>query len=153
MVADGPGRLLCIRVADCVPVLLASADGRQVAAVHAGWRGIVAGVIEAAVAQMQGELLAAVGPSIGVRHFEVGEEVASVFDAAFVRRDLGDRPHVDLKAAVRDRLEAAGVEAIDLAGACTYADADDFFSHRRDVTHGGMPDTGRMAALVVAAAR
>jgi len=148
--ADTPGKLLCIRVADCVPILLASADGRRVAAVHAGWRGLVAGVIEAAAARFADEVFAVVGPCIGVRHFEVGPEVAEQFGQAFVRRDLGAKPHIDLRAAARDRLESAGVAALEIAHNCTYAEDAEFFSHRRDVTHQGKPDTGRMAALIVA---
>jgi len=147
---DTPGKLLCIRVADCVPILLATPDGKRVAAVHAGWRGLVAGVIEAAVAQFDDDFVAVVGPCISARHFEVGEEVAAQFGAGFVRRDFGDKPHVDLRAAARDRLEAAGVSALEVASSCTYAEEADFYSHRRDVTHRGLADTGRMAALIVA---
>ncbi|MEM9296148.1 MAG: polyphenol oxidase family protein [Planctomycetota bacterium] len=183
------GPMLTVRTADCVPVLLATADGRAVGAVHAGWRGVLAGVVEASVGAVRrvaggvagatGEvagmggatqpgaalpvgLVAAVGPCIGVDRFEVGEEVAEAFDAAglgaCVRRGepgWGERPHVDLAEAVVRRLIAAGVAAGSIdrpaaggPGACTYVEADLFFSYRRDVTHGGAARTGHMAAVI-----
>lgn len=158
IVTAHPRRMLTIRTADCVPILLADATGRRIAAVHAGWRSIVAGVVERTVAALQqklgvepGDLTAAVGPSIGAAHFEVGEEVAAAFEAAdlgaSVRREPGARPHIDLRAAVRVQLCRAGVagDRIDATDACTYADAATFYSHRRD----GEP-TGRMAAVIAA---
>jgi len=149
IVTDRPGRLLCIRTADCVPILLATTDGQHVAAVHAGWRGLVAGVIEAAVGRLPRPAVAAIGPCISAEHFEVGEQVAQHFEAAHVDRSR-DRPHVDLPGAAAARLRARGVKHIDTTGRCTYRDADAFFSHRRDVTHRGQADTGRMAALIAA---
>lgn len=158
LVTAEPGAMLAVRVADCCPVLVATADGRAVAAVHAGWKGAVAGVVPAAVAALcrvagatAADLVAAVGPCIGPAAFEVGPEVIDAFDGAFgtgvvARRDRGDGGgHVDLAAACGRQLRAAGVPAaaIDVAGLCTVADAGDFFSHRRD--HGR---TGRMAAVV-----
>ncbi len=147
--ADAPRKLLCIRVADCVPILLASSNGRRVAAVHAGWRGLVAGVIEAACAHFGEPPLAAIGPCIRVEHFEVGDEVARQFPENCIR-EFDGRKHVDLVAAVVGCLHTAGVTQIDTTDRCTYRDADEFFSHRRDVTHRGQPDTGRMAALITA---
>lgn len=145
---QAPGGVARILTADCVPVLLARADRGAVAAVHAGWRGLVSGVIEQAVAELGGGFVAAVGPCIGVEQFEVGEEVAGQFDPRFVRRDLGPKPHIDLRAAAGAALLALGAEAIDIGESCTYADEGDFFSHRRDVTHGGASATGRMVNLV-----
>lgn len=154
IVTDRPGRLLVVRTADCVPILLASQDGRQVAAIHAGWRGIVAGVIEAAVAQLRqlgGEAsIAAIGPCISIDHFEVGPEVARRFPANCVRQQPGQSAFVDLRQAAVGRLAAVGVKQVDVTEACTYRDEADFFSHRRDVTHRGLEATGRMAALVAA---
>ena len=153
MITTDPRHLLTIRTADCVPILLASSDGGEVAAVHAGWRGVVAGVVPATVRAMAcppEALVAAVGPCICVEHFEVSEDVAGRFDPTHVDRTRGDRPHVDLPAAVAAQLAAAGVSAIDRTDACTYRDAHDFFSHRRDVTHRRLPDTGRMAAVIAA---
>jgi YfiH family protein len=147
-------RVLAIRVADCAPVLLATPDGSMVAAVHAGWRGVVAGVLPAAISAMQRlgarELLAAMGPCIGPDHFEVGPEVAEQFDRLFrgmaaapVLRAETLKPHLDLKAALRAQLTAAGVERTDVLPHCTWADSDLFFSHRRD-----RGVTGRTAAVI-----
>jgi purine-nucleoside/S-methyl-5'-thioadenosine phosphorylase / adenosine deaminase len=153
---DRQGLLLMVRVADCVPVLLASRDGRVVSAVHAGWRGIVAGVVQSAVDALAGlgaidtqDVVAAVGPCIGVSHFEVGPEVVSAFGSAglgsAVKRDGYAKPHIDLSAAVQMQLAEAGFrpDQIDMTGRCTFADADEFFSHRRDQGR-----TGRQAALI-----
>jgi purine-nucleoside/S-methyl-5'-thioadenosine phosphorylase / adenosine deaminase len=156
VVSDRAGQLLMVRVADCVPVLLSDKDGRVVSAVHAGWRGIIAGVIGSAVGaltRLSGAdascVVAAVGPCIGVNRFEVGPEVAQAFDEAgladAVNNHDWDRPHVDLPAAVAHQLQRAGVHSprIDRTDRCTFDHAGDFFSHRRD--HGR---TGRQAALI-----
>jgi len=143
-----------IRTADCVPILLASADGLRVAAVHSGWRGTAGRIVEAAVATLAREgagpatLRAAIGPCIGVCCYEVGEALGSRFTDAFgadvVRRD-GPRPHLDLRLAVRNTLEQAGVAAahIEDVPGCNSCDARRFFSHRRD--RGG---TGRHLAFI-----
>ncbi|MEZ0265017.1 MAG: peptidoglycan editing factor PgeF, partial [Phycisphaerae bacterium] len=160
LVSDDPARMLSVKYADCVPILLATADGQAVAAVHAGWRGVIAGVIPAAAARLcdlagapDSPLIAAIGPCISAPHFEVGPEVAAEFDRAFgpaapIVWPAGvgvGKPHVDLRAAVALQLAALGVPAdhIDSADLCTYANPADFFSHRRDG-----PATGRMAALI-----
>ena len=153
-----------ILTADCCPVLLAhvgDAGAVAVAAVHAGWRGLVAGVIEAATARVcelakadVADVVAAVGPCIGPVAFEVGEEVAAAFQRRFPnkpdlvrRRADWPRPHVDLPAAAAAALEGAGVAtgSVDMAGLCTVERADEFFSHRRD---GGR--TGRMLNVISA---
>ena len=157
LVTAQPGRALSVRTADCCPVLMATADGRAVAAVHAGWRGAVAGVVAAAVAELcraagtgPGSVVAAVGPCISIDAFEVGPEVLTAFADRFgegtVRRDSpGDKGHADLPEAVRRSLVAAGVSAdrIDTTDRCSHRDADEFFSHRRD-----RGVTGRMAAVI-----
>ena len=157
LVTAEPGRAVSVRTADCCPVLLATADGRAVAAVHAGWKGAVAGVVAAAVAELcrvaavgPDAVVAAVGPCIGVDAFEVGPEVLAAFAGRFgeatVRRDgAGGKGHADLAEACRRALSAAGVPAdrIDTTDRCSHRDADEFFSHRRD--HGM---TGRMAAVI-----
>lgn len=148
VVLTRPDAVTRILTADCLPILLASTDGRAVAAVHAGWRGLVAGVIAEAVDALAKPFVAAIGPGIGVGHFEVGREVAERFDARFVRRDPGRQPHVDLRAAAYAALTDLGARQIDTTDRCTYADADTFFSHRRDVTHGGAETTGRMASVI-----
>lgn len=151
MVSDDPARVLSVRVADCVPVLLSSVDGTRVAAVHAGWRGVIAGIVPRALALMgNASAVAAIGPCIGFAHFEVGPEVLEQFERAFnaqapLRRRDDGKGLVDLREAIRRQLLAAGLppERIDTTDRCTYRDADEFFSHRRDK---GI--TGRMAALI-----
>ena len=152
LVTGERGHALCVRVADCVPVLLARADGRRVAAVHAGWRGLVAGVVPRAVEALgAGELWAAIGPCLSARRFEVGPEVAAAFESAGLGRAVlrapGARAHVDLRLAARAQLEQAGVARIDCSDRCTWDDAE-LFSHRRDVTHGGHARAGHQAALI-----
>ena len=146
--ADGVTRVL---TADCVPILLASTDGRSVAAIHAGWRGLTQRVIAEAVDALASPFVAAIGPSISVQRFEVGPEVAEQFDPRFVRLDLGSRPHLDLRAVCHATLLDLGAQAIDTTDRCTYLHRDEFFSHRRDVTHHGNETTGRMASVIAPA--
>ncbi len=141
-----PAALASIRVADCVPILIASTDGATVAAVHAGWRGVVAEILKAVMLRFNGsECRIAIGPHISANHFEVGEEVAAQFPPDAVVRAPGRKPHVDLQRAIVLQLKGIGVpEAhIDITDRCTVTHADEFFSHRRD---DGV--TGRMAALI-----
>jgi len=137
-----PGSAVGVFTADCVPILISDLDGR-VAAVHAGWRGTVQGVAPAAVEALvatgarRERLVAALGPSICARCFEVGPEVAAEFDRVApeaVRRSDGRKPHVDLWEANRVLLCAAGVppERIDAAPPCTSCEPERFFSFRRD---------------------
>ncbi len=136
---DGPCTV-AVLTADCVPVLLADREGQAAAAVHSGWRGTVAEISARAVEALAGagippgRLLAAIGPCIEQPAFEVGEEVASQFDAAFVERVRWPKPHVDLVGAVRAQLEGAGVPAASITrvGGCTHDDPARFFSYRRD---------------------
>ncbi len=155
LVTREPHRVLAIRVADCVPILLADTDGRTVAAVHAGWRGVIARAVPNAIQAMKappGRLVAAIGPCIGFDAFEVGPEVLDEFETTFpaappIARypDGSGKGTVDLRSAVHQQLLAAGLadENIDTTDRCTYRDADEFFSHRRE---NGI--TGRMAALI-----
>lgn len=153
LVTDDPAGALSVRVADCVPILLASSDGRQVAAVHAGWRGVVSEVALRAIDAMgiqPVDIRAAIGPCIGFDAFEVGPEVLDAFvsllgDRAPIHRRDDGKGHVDLRGAVRLQLEQAGVGSahIDSTDRCTVAHADEFFSHRRD-----QGVTGRMAAVI-----
>jgi YfiH family protein len=145
------GRVLAILVADCMPVLLASADGAVLGAAHAGWRGLGAGVLEATVRAMRVDpaaIHAWLGPSIGTAHFEVGADVRDAFIAhdaraeqAFAANARG-RWQCDLQWLARARLAALGVTRVAAANACTFADRERFFSYRRDGR------TGRMAALI-----
>jgi YfiH family protein len=153
-VAREAGTVCAILVADCLPVLFCDRSGSMVAAAHAGWRGLAAGVIDNTVAAIRRcgipaeAILAYIGPGIGPAAFEVGEEVR----AAFVSRDRAAasafRPHAtgkwlaDLPALARGALERSGVTAIYGGNLCTYSDPERFFSYRRDKV------TGRMAALI-----
>jgi YfiH family protein len=144
-------RVCVVQVADCLPVLLAARDGSCVAAVHAGWRGLAAGVLEATLARLAtrpAQLMAWLGPAIGVQHFEVGSEVRDAFIArdpgatdAFIANPRG-RWQCDLAGLARRRLGAAGITAVFGGQWCTYADPLRFFSYRRD------GQCGRMAALI-----
>jgi polyphenol oxidase len=146
-----PGQVCAVQVADCMPVLFAAGDGSAVAAAHAGWRGLAAGVLEATIARFScapRQLIAWLGPAIGPRHFEVGDEVRAAFvghhpeaGAAFAVNASG-RWQCDLALLVRQRLASAGLGSIFGGVWCTYADRERFFSYRRDGR------CGRMAALI-----
>jgi YfiH family protein len=146
-----PGIVLAILTADCLPVVFAAGDGSEVAAAHAGWRGLSAGVLETTVAAMQTSpdaIRAWLGPAAGPVAYEVGEEVF----AAFIDRDpraaiafAPTRPghwRVDLYALARQRLADVSVTRVSGSGLCTISDPRRFYSHRRDQR------TGRMATLV-----
>jgi len=132
--------VVSVTTADCVPLLISDDTGRYVAAVHSGWRGTVANIVGVTVARAAaegvaaGRLRAAIGPCIERDAFEVGEEVARQFDEVFVERTGHAKPHVDLVAAVRAQLEAAGVPSdnVERVGGCTHADESLYFSYRRD---------------------
>jgi polyphenol oxidase len=130
-VTTAHGVAAIVLVADCLPVALAGPDAAGV--VHAGWRGLAAGVVEEGV-EAVGAVAAAIGPGIGPCCYEVGDDVRAVFGTA--ERTL------DLKAVARARLQAAGVREIHDCGLCTSCDPERFFSHRRDR---GL--TGRQAGL------
>ncbi len=155
LVTSEPGRVLAILTADCLPVLLADSTGRRIGAAHAGWRGLAAGVVEQTVSAIQrlpGEsesLVAWLGPAIGPDAFEVGEEVLEAFVAhdpaarvCFKRGGAPGKWFADLYALARQRLAAVGVTRVGGGGLCTVADAQRFYSHRRDRT------AGRMASLI-----
>jgi hypothetical protein len=162
LVTTVPDLLLLVRVADCVPLLVATEDGRGVGAIHAGWRGLVAGVVPNALGALRAAhpgraLVAAVGPCLGPARFEVGPDVAAEFERVGLAEvvlpgDRGRRPHVDLREAARLQLARAGVDRVDTTELCTWDSAGarghEFFSFRRDVTHGGEPLAGRMAAVI-----
>jgi YfiH family protein len=149
-VTHQPGRVLAILTADCLPVFLAADDGTAIGIAHAGWRGLVAGVIEATIAQLgvaPASLVAWLGPAIGAKSYEVGDEVR----AAFVDADASDadafeptRPghwRCDLYALARMRLARAGVARVAGGGFDTFSD-ERFYSYRRE------RETGRFASLV-----
>lgn len=151
LVTRAPGLPLALFFADCAPVFFADPVNRTVALAHAGWRGLVGGVLENTVAVMvecgahAGNLIAAVGPCIGACCFEVGPEVTVRFDPADVRTNESGKAHVDLAAASVRRLRNAGLPAqqIDVANDCTACTSGRWFSHRRDAGK-----TGRMGAFI-----
>ena len=165
-VTDESGVACTMMVADCLPVLFASADGRFVGAAHAGWRGLASGVLENTLAALQGlqaaahapcDLLAWLGPCIGPQAFEVGDEVRHAFvvrhasDAVcFVAR--GDKWLADLSMLARAALMRAGLKQAQIFGNdgaldwCTVSTPAHYFSHRRDAARLGT--TGRMAACI-----
>jgi hypothetical protein len=154
-VSTAPGLACTVLVADCLPVLFCSANGRAVAAAHAGWRGLSAGILENTVAALcdaahcgPADLMAWLGPCIGPRQFEVGADVLQAFggdEAHFVFRPRPDgaaRWLADLPALARARLRRGGVTRISGGTWCTVEAPERFFSFRRDRV------TGRMAAAI-----
>jgi hypothetical protein len=151
-IVRGSGLAAVIQTADCLPILLAAAGGDEVAAIHAGWRGLAAGAIEATLAAMHAapaSIHAWLGPAIGQLAFEVGPEVRAAFvdvDPAAAdgfRRGRDDRWHADLATLARQRLATLGVARVSGGDRCTVEAPADFHSHRRDGAR-----SGRMATLV-----
>lgn len=152
-IARRPGTVCAVLSADCLPLLLCDQAGSIVAAVHAGWRGLCAGVIEQTLRAMgrpPQALLAYLGPAIGAAAYEVGAEVRAAFieadqdrecEAAFAPGAPG-KFHADLYALARLHLARSGVVAIYGGGYCTYTERERFYSYRRDGA------TGRMASLI-----
>ncbi|MCZ6559728.1 MAG: peptidoglycan editing factor PgeF [Gammaproteobacteria bacterium] len=149
-VGNGPGQVCTILTADCLPILLCSVDGAQVGAVHAGWRGLAGGVIEATVKMMSHggqRLLAWLGPAIGPAAYQVGAEVRQAFvensqaNGTFFADDGPGHWRADLYGLARRLLEARGV-AVFGGGFCTHSDSRRFFSYRRD------GQCGRQASLI-----
>lgn len=145
------GIACAVLTADCLPVFLCDETGEQVAVLHAGWRGLAAGIIEAGVAAMlspASRLVAWLGPAIGPEAFAVGDEVRQTFveydpaaECAF--REVGQGKWLaDIYQLARLRLQALGLKNISGGGCCTYTDDDRFYSFRRN------PTCGRMASLI-----
>jgi len=148
---DAPGQVCVVMMADCLPVLFCNRAGSRVAAAHAGWRGLVNGVIAATVEKLHckpADLLAWLGPAIGPDAFEVGAEVRAAFlardsaNAACFRPSPAGRWLADVYALARRQLHLLGVSEIYGGGWCTLTERDRFFSYRRD------GNTGRMAGLI-----
>lgn len=145
-----PGLVCAVMTADCLPVLFCSKSGDEVAAAHAGWRGLCSGVLEATLRHFRAptsSVMAWLGPAIGPQAFEVGPEVRDAFIEqhpaaadAFIAKD--NKFIADIYQLARLRLQAQGVTKIFGGDACTVTQADKFFSYRRDGT------TGRMASLI-----
>lgn len=151
-VVTGATNTVCVvMTADCLPLLICDRSGSKIAAVHAGWRGLQAGVIEAAVTQMKmqpADLMVWLGPAIGPQAFEVGAEVREAFiqtDAAASKAFVQTSEHkwlADIYLLARQRLQAMGIFTIHGGDLCTYTDRQRFFSYRRDGV------TGRMASMI-----
>lgn len=159
ILTDNSQVTLFMRFADCVPILLHDPKKKIVGLVHSGWLGTVRGAVRSAVEAMEarygsdpGDILAAIGPSIGVDHYEVGEDVIAQVNQAFgadaqsLLEPHGERLHFNLWAANRLLLERAGVNQIEVAGICTACNEADWFSHR-----GQKGKTGRFGALLALA--
>jgi polyphenol oxidase len=151
-----PDIVLAILTADCLPILLCADDGSEIAAIHAGWRGLSAGIVESTVRRLRsppGNLLAWLGPAIGATSYEVGDDVRSAFvaktaDAA--QAFVATRPNhwlCDLYTLVRQRLRSAGVEQFHGGNLDTFGD-ERFYSYRRDGQR-----SGRFASLIWLAPR
>ena len=144
-----PDVVCAVLTADCLPVLLCARDGGAVAAIHAGWRGLAAGVIEATVVALGADaLMAWLGPAIGPQAFEVGEEVRAAFVAADAGAAAAFHPTTDgrwladIYLLARRRLQRLGIADVYGGGECTRRDRARFYSYRRDGR------TGRMASLI-----
>lgn len=161
MVTRRPGIALGVLTADCTPILFADRAGRAVGTAHAGWKGAVGGVLEAAIGAFDSQgvqaqdLRAAIGPTIGRANYEVGPEFFDKFtaedpeNARFFAASVRSGHHLfDLPGYVRAKLESLGVSEIDDLGLCTYADEYRFYSYRR-ATHRGEPDYGRLISAIV----
>jgi polyphenol oxidase len=160
IVTNRPGLLLGVLTADCGPVLLADMQNGVVAAAHAGWGGALHGVLASTVACMIDHgakiesIVAAVGPCIASRSYEVGEDLRGKFlsddtahDQFFASGRGPNKYQFDLEGFIALRLAQAGVRKVDLLGIDTYSQAERFFSYRR-TTHAGEPDYGRQISLI-----
>jgi YfiH family protein len=143
---DEPGRGLMLLTADCLPIAIARTNGEPaVAALHAGWRGLLAGIVESGAAAVGGgELAAAIGPGIGACCYEVGDEVAEPFRECF-GEGVVVGPNLDLAEAAERALRAAGCVSVERVDLCTSCEEALFFSHRRD--RGRTGRQGIVAAL------
>jgi YfiH family protein len=159
LVTATPGLALAVLTADCQPVLFADAAAGVIGAAHAGWRGALDGVLEATLGAMEalgaqrGRVVAAIGPTISQRAYEVGPEFMDRFldddpaNARFFANGEGDRLLFDLPGYGLHRLRAAGVAEAEWTRHCTYSDAGRFFSYRR-ATHRGEADYGRLLSAI-----
>ncbi|MEM6727678.1 MAG: peptidoglycan editing factor PgeF [Pseudomonadota bacterium] len=159
MVSATPGVLLGVLTADCQPVLLADTEARVIGAAHAGWKGAMAGILEAVTDAMErlgaqrARIRAAIGPSISQRAYEVGPEFLERFldedpeNARFFAGGAGDRAQFDLPGYGLHRLREAGIGTAEWTGHCTYFDESRFYSFRRSV-HRKEADYGRLMAVI-----
>jgi YfiH family protein len=152
-VSSDVGLVCAVMTADCLPMLICDKQGKQVAAIHAGWRGLAEGVIENTLLKLNGEsgqLLAWLGPAISQTHFEVGEEVRQAFadyPDAFIQSPEPTKYLADLYQIARLKLSSLGVMKIYGGEYCTYAQPELFYSHRR-ASHLDKGNTGRMLSAI-----
>ncbi|MEM9755089.1 MAG: peptidoglycan editing factor PgeF [Pseudomonadota bacterium] len=159
LVTATPGVALATLAADCQPVLMADREAGVIAAVHAGWRGALGGVLEAAIDAMEtagarrAHIHAVIGPAISQRAYEVGQDLLERFldedpdNARYFTNGNGDRYQFDLPGYGLRRLRAAGIAEAGWTGHCTYSDPDRFFSYRRS-RHSGQADYGRLISAI-----
>jgi YfiH family protein len=151
--ADGPGVVCAVLTADCVPVFLCNRLGDRIGIIHVGWRGLAAGVVEKALEQLgmtRSDVLAWLGPAIGPRAFEIGEDVKSAlhdgypgFESCFTKAPEAHKWMANLYALVCRRLHYSGIDNCHYdESLCTFSQPDRFFSYRRD------RDCGRMASVI-----
>ena len=161
MVTATPGLALGALTADCAPILFADAEARVVGAAHAGWKGALAGILESTLTAMEAlgarrdRIVAAIGPAIGPKSYEVGDDFERTFldrDMAYARHfhrpEAGARPLFDLQGFIAGQLNAEKACRIEVIGRCTYASESDFFSYRR-ATHRHESDYGRQISAIV----
>ncbi|HEX4474020.1 MAG TPA: peptidoglycan editing factor PgeF [Polyangiaceae bacterium] len=157
LIGVDPASAVAVRIADCIPILVGDRASGAALAIHAGWRGVVAGVIERAVERLRqlvggpGDLVAAIGPHITLPAFEVSDDVATTLlscspDPAVVDRSFGAKPHVDLGAIASAKLRQMGLSdsSVDRVPGCTVSEPAAFFSYRRDGARSGR----HLAAIV-----
>ena len=149
--SNSPGQVCAVLTADCLPILLCNREGDEIAALHAGWRGLASGIISKAVARMKTppeKLLAWLGPAIGPEKFEVGRDVYDTFVGANHKAEDGfttsSEEHwlADLYFLARLQFQTLGVEQVFGGDHCTFSEKEKFYSYRRD------KQTGRMASLI-----
>lgn len=144
-----PGMAVGVRMADCAPVLIRHVGGLCAAAIHAGWRGAVAGIVPKTLTEIcqvldlkPADFEAEIGPCIGFDDYEIGPEVAAQIPKAFLRPGLADRSYFDLRGLVREQLMQAGVQEIRVSKHCTFSEPESYYSHRRQ-------DSGRQYSFVL----
>ncbi len=146
-----PGLVLAVKTADCAPVLVRNREGTCVAAIHAGWRGAVAGIVAETLKKLppfekggQGgfhNFQAFIGPCISQSVYEIGPEVASQIPAQFLKPGQKDRSYFDLRGLIKWQLEKLGISEISLSQRCTYSEKELYFSARRG-------DSGRQYSFI-----
>jgi len=149
VITSAPNVVCSAMTADCLPVLITNTQGTQVAAVHAGWRGLAGGIVENALEKFSGDVMLWLGPAIGPEAFEVGEDVLQAFldhdskaGEAFVPGNQKGKWWANMATLTRLRMAKLGIDQVFDSGLCTYQDPKRFYSYRRDGV------TGRQATFI-----